>query len=106
MTVCPEHGERCEQTVNCQPWREQRREDAEGLLAVLRKAHQARVNGGGLTQQLNAYSPVPAIRDREEDPTLMIWAYALLVNELMMKIATLTGTYNPHGVVLEAPSAK
>lgn len=86
MTICPEHGQECTDFVNCESWRKQRHKDAEKLSALLESIHQKRACGDPLIQTINAISSVvPAIRDREEDPTLMIWAYALLVNRLIAK---------------------
>lgn len=83
MTICPEHGDKC-LGISCSAWKKQRRKDAEELSELLLKAHEARQCEAPLNQMLTALSgDVPAVRAREEDPSLMIWAYALVVNQLL-----------------------
>lgn len=82
MTICPAHGKECQDACNCPQWRQQRRQEAEDLSYLLENIHYARASGG-LLQALDYLAPVPAIKEREEDQALMIWAYALLVNRLI-----------------------
>lgn len=58
------------------------RDAARDLAAILRRAHEAR-NANAMMAALNDLGPVPAIREREENPQMMIYAYALLVDDLL-----------------------
>lgn len=57
---------------------------AEELADFLEKTHRARL-ANPFNRMINDIAPVPAIRTREEEPQLMIYAYALLVNRLLEK---------------------
>lgn len=67
--------------------RDERMAAARELAGVLRGAHEAR-NANPTMRAWADMAPVPAVRQRDEDPTLMILAYALLVDDLMQQFHT------------------